>query len=126
MNGRVAMELGTRADPRRDRISVNGRPLRFARELTYIILHKPVGVVTTLSDPEGRPSVRDLVAAVRTRIYPVGRLDYASSGLLLLTNDGELAVRLMHPRYRVEREYLVKVKGIPDAASQQPCRASSC
>ncbi len=117
MNGRTISELGTRADPTRDQISVDGRPLRLPQELTYILLHKPVGVVTTLSDPEGRRTVRDLLAGVRLRVYPVGRLDYTSSGLLMLTNDGELTMRLMHPRYGIEREYVVKTKGVPDAAA---------
>src|SRR5436309_12139498 len=117
VNGRVVTELGTRAHPQRDRVSVDGKPLPSTRVLTYILLHKPVGVMTTLSDPEGRPTVRDLLGRVRARVYPVGRLDYTSSGLLLLTNDGELAMRLMHPRYGVEREYRVKVKGVPDAGA---------
>jgi pseudouridine synthase len=77
------------------------------------LLHKPVGVVTTLADPEERPTVRDLLRDVRTRVFPVGRLDFHSSGLLLLTNDGELALRLTHPRYGVRKTYHVKVKGTP-------------
>jgi len=109
----VVTELGTKADPRTDRITIDGRPLRLSSERLYILLHKPVGVVTTLSDPEGRPTVRDLLPEVRVRVFPVGRLDYYSSGLLLLTNDGELALRLTHPRYGVCKTYLVKVKGTP-------------
>ncbi len=108
-------QLGTKANPRTDRITIDGRPLPVAAEHQYILLHKPVGVVTTLSDPEGRPTVRDLLVGVRARVFPVGRLDYHSSGLLLLTNDGELALRLMHPRYGVRKTYRVKVKGTPDA-----------
>jgi pseudouridine synthase len=115
VNDRVVTELGAKADIRVDRITVSGRPLHLGVPRVYLILHKPVGVVTTLSDPEGRPTVRDLLTKVRTRVYPVGRLDYHSSGLLLLTNDGELAQRLMHPRYEVPKTYWVKVKGVPTA-----------
>ena len=115
LNGRVVTELGTKADPRTDRITIDGRPLRLSSERLYILLHKPVGVVTTLSDPEGRPTVRDLLPEVRVRVFPVGRLDYYSSGLLLLTNDGELALRLTHPRYGVRKTYQVKVNGRPTA-----------
>jgi pseudouridine synthase len=115
VNGRVVTELGAKADRRVDRIAVKGRPLHLGVPRVYLMLHKPVGVVTTLSDPQGRPTVRDLLAKVRTRVYPVGRLDYHSSGLLLLTNDGELAQRLMHPRYEVPKTYWAKVKGVPTA-----------
>src|SRR5262249_6628212 len=83
VNGMVVKELGSRANPATDRISVDGRPLRLPSEHTYLLLHKPVGVVTTLSDPEGRQTVIDLLGGVRARVYPVGRLDYHSSGLLL-------------------------------------------
>jgi 23S rRNA pseudouridine2605 synthase len=113
----VVSELGTKADPQTDRITVDGRPLRLSSERLYILLHKPVGVVTTLCDPEGRPTVRDLLPEVRARVFPVGRLDYYSSGLLLLTNDGELALRLTHPRYGVRKTYRVKVRGTPTAAA---------
>lgn len=105
-------ELGAKADLRHDRITVDGRPLS-AAPLVYVLLHKPTGVVTTLADPEGRPTVRDLLPRVRQRVFPVGRLDFNSSGLVLLTNDGELAVRLMHPRYGVRKVYLAKVEGEP-------------
>jgi 23S rRNA pseudouridine2605 synthase len=108
--------LGTRAHPQRDRIAIDGKPLRAAAPPTYILLNKPVGVMTTLVDPEGRPTVRDLVAGVRARVFPVGRLDYHSAGLLLLTNDGDLAMHLTHPRYGVRKTYHVKVKGQPSAA----------
>lgn len=106
-------QLGTKADPRHDRITIDGRPLRVADDLVYVLLHKPINVVTTLSDPQGRPTVRELLPDVRVRIFPVGRLDFRSSGLLLLTNDGELALRLTHPRYGVRKTYRVKVKGTP-------------
>jgi 23S rRNA pseudouridine2605 synthase len=116
VNGKTVTELGTRAHPQRDRIAIDGKVLRAAAPLAYIMLHKPVGVMTTLADPEGRPTVRDLLVGVRQRVFPVGRLDYHSSGLLLLTNDGELALRLTHPRYGVKKTYHVKVKGRPEPA----------
>lgn len=105
--------LGTKANPRTDRITIDGRLLRPPQELLYILLNKPVNVVTTLSDPEERPTVRELLPEIRTRVFPVGRLDFHSSGLLLLTNDGELALRLTHPRYGIRKTYRVKVKGEP-------------
>jgi len=107
-------ELGAKADLRHDRITVDGKPLS-AAPFVYVLLHKPTGVVTTLADPEGRPTVRDLIPHVRYRVFPVGRLDFNSSGLVLLTNDGDLAVRLMHPRYGVRKVYLAKVKGAPSS-----------
>ncbi len=112
-------ELGTKADPVRDRITVGGRRVMAAPEFFYLIMHKPTGVVTTMSDPEGRPTVRDLLPKLRARVYPVGRLDYHSSGLLLFTNDGELALRLTHPRYGVRKVYHVKVEGVPSESALQ-------
>jgi 23S rRNA pseudouridine2605 synthase len=116
VNGRTVTELGTKANPHRDRIAIDGKPLRAAAPHVYILLHKPVGVMTTLIDPGGRPTVRDLVGGVRQRVFPVGRLDFHSAGLLLLTNDGDLALRLTHPRYGVQKTYEVKVKGRPEPA----------
>lgn len=113
VNGEVVRELGRRADPARDAIAVDGERVRASAPRT-VALHKPRGVVSTLSDPQGRPTVRDLVADVPERVYPVGRLDLQSSGLVLLTNDGLLAARLQHPRYGVARVYQVKVQGSPD------------
>lgn len=110
VNGRIVRELGAKADPRRDRIEVDGRRL-VAEEPVYLVLHKPRGVVSTMSDPEGRPTVRELVKGVPARLYPVGRLDFATSGVLLMTNDGELANALLHPRGGVPKTYVLKVAG---------------
>jgi 23S rRNA pseudouridine2605 synthase len=112
VNGTVVTALGRRADPARDAIAVDGERIRVRAPVT-IALHKPRGVVTTLRDPEGRPTVSDLVADVGERVYPIGRLDLQSSGLVLLTNDGALAAGLQHPRYGVARVYQVKVQGTP-------------
>lgn len=115
VNGRPVTELGTRADPRQDTITVDGRPLGPAAPTVYLVLHKPAGYVTTAHDDRGRPSVMDLVYKTHERVFPVGRLDMDSEGLLLLTNDGELAQRLTHPRHEVEKEYLALVQGTPDS-----------
>lgn len=114
MNGATVRELGTKADPAADDIRVDGRRIKVVEQHRYILLNKPRGYVTTRSDPEKRPTVVDLVN-VRAYVYPVGRLDYESEGLLLLTNDGDLAARLTHPRYGVTRVYEVQVLGVPDA-----------
>jgi pseudouridine synthase len=114
VNGTV-VTLGTKADPARDDVRVDGRRIRVESRRRYILLNKPRGYVTTRSDPQGRRTVMDLLAGVREYVYPVGRLDYDSEGLLLLTNDGELAARLMHPRHDVERVYEARVRGVPDA-----------
>lgn len=114
VNGRTVLELGTKADPARDEIRVDGSRLKGPERLRYLLLHKPAGVVTTRSDPGRRPTVIQLLHGVREYVYPVGRLDYESEGLLLLTNDGDLAARLTHPRHGVEREYHAWVLGAPD------------
>lgn len=115
-NGRVAVNgtaasLGDRADPETDRITLDGRPVRLPTEKLYLMLHKPRGIVTTLSDEKGRPSVAELVSGCGGRVYPVGRLDMDSEGLLLLTSDGAFAQRLAHPSHRMEKEYHVTVTG---------------
>lgn len=112
LNGKVVSELGTRADPANDRITVDGRPV-LQPEPKYFAYHKPTGVVSTMSDPEGRPSIGDVIRAAHRQLFPVGRLDFESSGLVLLTNDGDLAQRLTHPRYGVPKVYRVKVRGRP-------------
>ncbi|MBI2963075.1 MAG: rRNA pseudouridine synthase [Deltaproteobacteria bacterium] len=116
VNGRTVSELGAKADPRRDDVRLDGEPVRASRA-RVLLLHKPVGVVTTLADPDGRPTIRDYLPAGHERVFPVGRLDFHSSGLLLLTNDGELAARLLHPRWRIARTYRVKVSGRPSEAA---------
>jgi 23S rRNA pseudouridine2605 synthase len=111
VNGQVITELGSKADPQRDHIKVDGKLLRGAERHIYLLLNKPRGYVTTVADPEGRPTVMDLVKHVGERIYPVGRLDYGSEGLLLMTNDGELANFLTRAASHVPKTYLVKVAG---------------
>ena len=113
VNGQTVTELGTKADPLVYHIKVNGRAIGTAERHVYLLLHKPKGYVTTVTDPEGRPTVLDLVHGVKARVYPVGRLDYLSEGLLLLTNDGQLAQKLTHASSHVPKTYLVKVSGKP-------------
>ena len=115
-NGRVSVNgvpasLGDQADPEADRITLDGRPVCLPAEKLYLMLHKPRGVVTTLSDEKGRPTVAALVSGCGGRVYPVGRLDMDSEGLLLLTSDGAFAQRLAHPSHRMEKEYHVTVTG---------------
>lgn len=106
-------ELGAKADPLQDRITVDGRAAAPER-LRYLAYHKPVGVVSSMADPEGRPSIGDVTRRLKAHVFPVGRLDFDSSGLVLLTNDGELAQRLSHPRYQIPKVYRVKVRGHPE------------
>ena len=113
VNGTVVTELGTKADADADHIRVNGKLLQGVQRHVYLLLNKPKGYVTTVSDPEQRPTVMDLIRGVKGRVYPVGRLDYASEGLLLLTNDGDLANRLMKAASHVAKTYVVKVAGTP-------------
>lgn len=115
VNGAVAL-LGQSADPDQDEILLDGRPLPSGSEYVYILLHKPRGYVTTLSDEKGRKTAAELVADCGTRVYPVGRLDMDSEGLLLFTNDGEFANHLMHPKHEVEKTYLTWVGDFSDEA----------
>lgn len=110
VNGQVITEVGVAVDPRRDKVEVDGHGLPPPPEMAYYILNKPRNVLTTLRDERGRPTVRDLLPAILPRVFPVGRLDWDSEGLLLLTNDGELALRLSHPRYEVLKTYRVTVQ----------------
>ena len=111
VNDVVVSEPGVKADAAKDIIRVDGKIISVDASMIYIALHKPAGYVTTLSDPEGRPTVVDLIGAVPERIYPVGRLDYDSSGLLLLTNDGDFAQKMQHPRFQLPKVYRVKIQG---------------
>ena len=120
VNGRTVTELGTKAGPDDD-VRVDGRRVKGAERLRYLLLYKPRGVVTTRSDPGRRKTVIDLLAGVSEYVYPVGRLDYDSEGLLLLTNDGDLAARLTHPRHGIEREYHAWVVGHPDGTRWTGC-----
>jgi pseudouridine synthase len=113
VNGATVTEMGVSVDPSRDRVEVDDRPVRPVAQSAYILLYKPVGYVTTVKDEFGRSTVTELVNDAGVRVYPVGRLDMDTSGLLLLTNDGELANRLTHPSYGVEKEYLARVHDIP-------------
>ena len=111
VNGQTVTELGTKADLQKDHIKVDGKLLQGAERHVYLLLNKPKGYVTTVTDPEHRPTVMDLIQGVGARIYPVGRLDWSSEGLLLLTNDGELAAKLTHASSHVPKTYLVKISG---------------
>ena len=113
VNGAVVSTLGAKANPQRDRIKVDGRLLSAQEPKIYILLNKPRGYASTTRDEKGRPTVLDLVSHLKVRVYPVGRLDYNSEGALLLSNDGELAELLTHPRHQVPKRYLVKVRGTP-------------
>ena len=115
VNGRVVSELGVRVD-RRAKVEVDGRRV-VAEQLVYLVLHKPRGVVCTLKDPEGRPTIAEYLKDVGARVVPVGRLDFHTSGALLCTNDGEFASRLAHPRYHAQKEYVAKVRGVLDESS---------
>src|SRR5438309_2012755 len=123
VNGQVVSELGSKADPETDHIRVNGKLLHGAQRHVYLLLNKPKGFVTTMSDPQKRPTVMDLIRGVKGRVYPVGRLDYASEGLLILTNDGELAHRLMKAASHVAKTYVVKVAGTPKEEAIAKLRA---
>ncbi|HKO58550.1 MAG TPA: pseudouridine synthase [Thermoanaerobaculia bacterium] len=114
VNGRVVSELGSKADPATDHIKVDGKLITHAEPHRYILLYKPKEVMTTVEDPQGRRTVLQLVRGVRERIYPVGRLDFHSEGLVLLTNDGELAYKVSHPRHGSVKTYHVKVRGVPE------------
>ncbi len=115
VNGQVVRELGSKADPDSDHIKVDGKALRLSSRKVYLALHKPRHCITTRSDPQGRPTVMDLLKGVKERVYPVGRLDYHSEGLLLLTNDGDFANYLTAAASGIPKVYWVKVSGVPDA-----------
>ncbi len=114
VKGRVIDELGAKLDDEKDLVQVDGRRVRKASALLYVVLNKPPGYLVTLKDPFGRRTVRELLPASLGRLFPVGRLDLDSEGLLVLTNDGDLAYRLMHPKFGVTRVYVARVEGRPD------------
>jgi len=122
VNGKAVIELGSKADPAIDTITVDGKPLQPAQRFVYYLLNKPKGYVTTVSDPEGRPTVMQLLGNLAERVYPVGRLDYASEGLLLLTNDGVLAQKLTKAGSHVPKTYHVKISGKPENQAIQRLR----
>ena len=114
VNGQVVTELGSKADPVRDHVKVDGKLITKPETHRYILLYKPKEVMTTVEDPQGRRTVIDLIKGVRERIYPVGRLDFHSEGLILLTNDGDLAFKVSHPKHGSVKTYHVKVRGVPE------------
>ena len=122
VNGQIVTELGSKADPEKDHIRVNGKLLHGPERHIYLLMNKPKGYVTTLKDPEHRPTVMDLLHGVGARVYPVGRLDYSSEGLLLLTNDGELANLLMKAASHVPKTYMVKANGSLTPEQEQEFR----
>ena len=123
VNGEIVTTMGTKADPRTDEIRVDGTLLGGAERHIYLMVYKPKGVMTTVSDPEGRPTVMDLIKGIKERVFPVGRLDYLSEGLLLMTNDGDLMAKLTHATSHVAKTYLVKVSGHPTDADLDKLRS---
>jgi 23S rRNA pseudouridine2605 synthase len=114
VNGKIVRTLGTKVDPCLDKVEIDDKPVDFSNDPTYIAINKPTGYLTTVRDPFNRPIVFDLLDMPKAGLFPVGRLDKDSEGILLLTNDGDLAYRLTHPRFKVERTYLVEVRGCPE------------
>jgi 23S rRNA pseudouridine2605 synthase len=123
VNGQIVSELGSKADSAVDHIRVNGKLLKGAQKHVYYLMNKPKGYVTTASDPQGRPTVMDLLRNVGARVYPVGRLDFASEGLLLFTNDGDLAHKLTHASSHVAKTYVVKIAGTPKPEQLEELRS---
>lgn len=120
VNGKTVFELGVKVDPSMDRIVLNGKPVRAPLDTkVYVIFHKPEKVLTTMSDPEGRPTVADFMEKLPVRVFPVGRLDWETEGLLLLTNDGDFAQRVQHPREEIPKTYLAKLDGQPSEVHLQ-------
>lgn len=114
VNNEVIQELGYKIDGEKDEVKVDGKRVNREKSLAYLMLNKPLGYLVTMKDPYQRPTIKELLPSLKKRIFPVGRLDYDSEGLLLLTNDGELAYRLTHPSFEVKKTYIVKVRGEPD------------
>lgn len=116
VDGKIVTEMGFRADPDKQVVACDGRPIRVAEEKIYLLLNKPKGYVTTLHDPQGRPIVTSLLAGISARVFPVGRLDFDTEGALIMTNDGEFAQRLLHPSFEIKRTYQATVRGLPTGA----------
>ncbi|NDI34314.1 pseudouridine synthase [Chengkuizengella sediminis] len=112
VNEKIVITLGVKVDPEEDIIKVDGRPIK-SESKVYVLFHKPKGVISSVKDPEGRQVVTDYLKKVKQRVYPVGRLDYDTEGLLLLTNDGEFSNLMTHPKHHIEKTYFVTVKGVP-------------
>ena len=113
VDGKVVTEMGVRVDPEKQVVAFEGRPLRQEEEKIYLLLNKPRGYVTTLNDPQGRPIVTSLLSGITSRVFPVGRLDFDTEGALILTNDGDFAERILHPRFEIQRTYQAEVRGLP-------------
>src|SRR5688572_26371472 len=122
VNNKTITELGTKVEPGKDLVTVDGKLIEVKTHRAYYLLYKPVGMVTTLSDPQGRPTVGELLATAPERIFPIGRLDYDAEGALLCTDDGDLANRLTHPKFQVVRTYLAKLKGEPTPQTLEKLR----
>ncbi|MBO5140368.1 MAG: rRNA pseudouridine synthase [Peptococcaceae bacterium] len=111
VNGKVVKELGTKVIPGKDKVTVDGKPVRTEEQMVYYLMNKPAGYLTTVKDTHDRPTVMDLLAGIPYRVFPVGRLDFETEGLLLLTNDGEFAYRMTHPKFKIKKTYLATVQG---------------
>ena len=122
VNGKLVTELGTKVDPKKARITVDGKPIKVESKV-YYLFNKPRGVVTTMSDPQGRRTVADFMQDSKERVFPVGRLDYATEGLLILTNDGDLAFRLTHPTAEIPKTYMAKIEGTLTEKDLNPIRS---
>ena len=111
VNGKVVKELGTKVVPGKDKVTVDGKPVRTEEKMVYYLMNKPAGYLTTVKDTHDRPTVMDLLTGIPYRVFPVGRLDFETVGLLLLTNDGEFAYRMTHPKFKIKKTYLATVQG---------------
>jgi 23S rRNA pseudouridine2605 synthase len=121
VNGKIAV-IGMKADPAKDHIKVDGKLLVKSEPKIYLMFNKPTGVVTSLSDPEGRPTIKDFLKGIKYRVFPVGRLDYDSEGLLLITNDGDFTHSILHPSKKIPKKYVIKVKGVIDEDAMERLR----
>lgn len=122
VNGQIITQLGYKVDPQKDFIEVDGNTIVQDEAKVYVLLNKPLKVITSVHDPRGRKTVIDLLTNIHERIYPVGRLDYETEGLLLLTNDGDVAFRMTHPSYEIDKEYIATIKGVPSENSLELLR----